>query len=244
MENNQLLYCSTPAKQARGVPAELITATQGAGGIRCGGPWRLTLSKLKPAWKPLVTFSVLLVVALWFLLSQALMRQEFVGHVDPVSGHRCRFTIAPDWRILDTGPKWIKTSPDSVFFGPPSNPIRTWIAVHLFHESDWRLESPGIYFETVVEPGEPRLLLGESIVTQRHFMIDGCPATVTHSVIESYGSAPQIIRLWVWVSRQSIRYDLYATVETQDTDSIEHEMQAIISSFHVEKATVSSSAKQ
>jgi hypothetical protein len=189
-------------------------------------------------WNPLASLAAILgvsMVLLCLLVNKAQERTEFVGAVDPASGYRCRFTIASGWKHYGDG--------NVVFFCPAPSPLLKWMAVHLFHETADTGTTWAIEMVTETDGRNLRLWSSEKIVTQNHFSIDGCPATVIHSSLDIYGNPPAMTRLWVTVPDQPIRYDMDATVDSPDSDQIEAEMQAIISSFRVEKVAVPTGRK-
>jgi len=80
----------------------------------------------------------------------------------------------------------------------------------------------------------------EHAETLRHLEIDGCPATV---FTVRAGSVPRT-ELVVSVPGRSLQYTVTGNAEAANFALIDREMQALISSFHVEKVPTPKSGKR
>jgi len=203
-------------------------------------------------WKPLGVLTavlVVVVVATCLFVGKAQEQKEFVSQMDPESGYRCRFTVSSDWHKDSNSASGV---PGSAFlymdsFSPaPPNPIMSWISTHLFHQTETAMLPPNIslicprphatrsIFQ--VQAGYPELVHrnqvnSNRITTHRHLRIDGFPAIVTTVADKSYNGTMLI----VYVPDHSVSYVVNGGTDTQNAAPVNLEMQAIISSFHVEK---------
>jgi len=214
-------------------------------------------SNKRPRWKLIATLFVGVVagtVALCLLIGKAQGRKEFVGNVDPTSGYRCRFTLASSWRVsardIDISPGVL----DNAVFKPvPQNPIKAWMDRVLLHREAARQPMIGLttvtskdaenYSAIQFEAGYPEMKLGrpQRILKQRRLWIDSCPATVV-----TFGSAsprfhPHTV-LTVSVPDRSIIFSVMDGIA--QSDDMNREMQAILSSFHIERVAVQASSKR
>jgi hypothetical protein len=199
-------------------------------------------------WKPLAVPVAVLVVgvaASFLFVSKMRERKEFVSKV--IGGYRYRCTLSPDWKPVQTLSIGSQDWPEQHTFTTSPSPVREWIAIHLLHQSPTTvLPSPRLAFNTtalqttqeVVTKADPE----ETLRGERHFRIDGCPATVDR--YES-SNGVQIIRVTsLCVSTPGYSY-MYSVVgytiggktDLRYRDQLDPEMQAIIASFHVEKVT-------
>lgn len=164
-----------------------------------------------------------------------------VGHADPVSGYRCRLTVARDWK--GTIGMYRKTSSRSeldIFVLPPG-PTRGWIEKHVLHRQ--LADTPII--SLIVGPLNPRdiafhIVKGYPEVTassqsrmiaHRHLHVDGFPATF---VSADEGMGPYRFRrtvLLVYVPDHSMLY----VVLGNGGAVADLEVEAIASSFRIEK---------
>ena len=78
---------------------------------------------------------------------------------------------------------------------------------------------------TEIEPG----------LTQRHLTVNGCPATLVERPIVVSGIPCRYILLLVYRPEHAFIYSVGGIAEAGNAGWFENEMQAIISSFHVEK---------
>ena len=204
-------------------------------------------------WKPpaiLAAVSIAGVVALYLVSNKPQKRRTIVGRVDPISGCRCRFTITYDWRIYSAANRQAGSRIESDVFLPAAAPAREWIEDHILHRS--LVEVPVISF--VASPTTPRnaavpIVDGypeltpvgpRRLITYRHLRIDGFPATVVSS---EEGPASHRFRrtaLLVYVPDHSMLYE----VTGSGGAAMNREMQAIISSFHLEKVAVPAGGKR
>jgi len=206
-------------------------------------------------WQPLVVLTTVVVVgivATCLLICKVQERRDFVGRVDTLSGYRCRFTLSSAWRQYD-GPSQddlgILSQEDS-FCPPPPNPITAWIAVHLLHKV-LPPETPTIALMMVrpnstmfhVRDGYPELAGANPPspdISQRHLRIDGCLATVVTQTNSDYRA------MWLIVSVPNVPviYAVTAYDVPSDIAQSDHEMQAIMSSFHVERVAAPTVGRQ
>ena len=191
------------------------------------------------------------------LLSMRQKRTEFVGNVDPTSGIRCRFLLAADWKRTDNlvftkAPGYVD---EAEFSAPPPGPIRKWIEAHLLRKPFPLWHKPVIYLVSLspstsllgqylqIQAGYPELLStnipSTTRFTQRHLRIDGCPATVLTVTDRNYSSNA----LLVYVPEASVAYMISGLSWSQNTAQVDHEMQAIVSSFHIEKVATAGSKR-
>ena len=199
-------------------------------------------------WKPFVALAVFIlggVATLYVVTGKMQERKEFVGTVDSKSGYRCRFTFGSNWRCKDSRPIGITGSDyldDNRFTPSPSSPLRRWIGRHLFRETS-DFVPPEIYLQTIrqkdfswysIFKGYPVVNRGEQVITERHFTINGCPTTFNRRLIAPGPPSICASTLLVYVPDGKIMYSLDADFFVSG-DQVDHEMQAIISSFHVEK---------
>jgi hypothetical protein len=204
-------------------------------------------------WKSVIAFAVILVVsviALCLLASKTPERKGFVGNMEPESGYRCRFTLSSSWRV--TG-RDIALSPgvlDNATFKPARSPIREWIDRVLLHRQTAIQPMIGLravtkdtasWSDFKYQAGYPELWLGprEHILTRRRLWIDNCPATVVS--FELARSHPHTL-LSVAVPDHSVVFMIRdGNLKSED---LNREMQAIISSFHIEKVAVGAGVKR
>ena len=207
-------------------------------------------------WKPLIALAVLLGVLLGtiFLFSEVFARKTFVGKVNTGSGCRCRFTVSPQWERENGEP-----APDSWMLeysrftpGPPG-PVKNWITQHLFRQAVSKESSEIIGFTSIdikqephyarIENGYPeKRLTGyyhERVLTERHIVIDGYPGTVETTELQpnpamGWYKARHRTLLYVYLPRYSVLYEVCGEAEQAHFDPVDHEMQAIIDSFHIE----------
>jgi hypothetical protein len=121
-----------------------------------------------------------------------------------------------------------------------------WIATHLFDHTATSLSPPNIslicpnanstQYIFQVQAGYPELVIRNpanrnQVVTHRHLRIDGFPATIVTGGDKSYCGTVLI----VYVPDHSVSYVVTGGAHTQNAAPVNREMQAIISSFHVEK---------
>jgi hypothetical protein len=187
-------------------------------------------------------------------------RTEFVGRVDPTSGLRCRFTLAADWKREDMLASWgqsMRHLPQGLldidrFSASPPGPVYRWITTHLFPSSAAQKVVPGIYLTSVqagtglpyyqIQSGYPEPSSrpqGSLTYTHRHLQIDGCPATMITASNKKYSGSG----VMVYVPNRSIAYIVSGYAAPGDMALINHEMQEIVSSFHIENAAAPSSGK-
>ncbi|MCW3095878.1 MAG: hypothetical protein JWL77_1496 [Chthonomonadaceae bacterium] len=196
----------------------------------------------------------------WGLSAMRQKRKEFVGRVDPTSGLRCRFTLAADWVREDRLASWGQSSghlPQGLldidrFSAPPPGPIHKWITTHLFPSSASQRVVPAINFTSLqagtglpyyqIQSGYPEpssVPRGSLTYTHRHLQIDGCPATMITASNKKYsGSA-----VMVYVPNRSIAYIVSGYAAPEDMALINHEMQEVVSSFHIQNVAAPSGGK-
>lgn len=180
-------------------------------------------------------------------------RGAFVGQTDPASGLRCRFTLSAAWQKqynrspLNGNPFYIDMA---VFTASPQGSIKRWIGTHLLHQSaapGWlpRVSLIGVKATILphylhIQAGYPELLSAlPPSALHRHLMIDGCPATqIAYEDRDRTTGAPiPNSALLVYLPASSSAYIVSGFTENRYRDQLNHEMQAIIDSFHVEKDT-------
>jgi hypothetical protein len=179
-------------------------------------------------------------------------RTEFVGKMDPNSGYRCRFTISSNWHNeVNASPDYPNMIDHDMFIAP-TNPMGQWIECHLLHHG--MADPPLIHLNTypgrwvsdliVFQNGypEPSPLPNHQPVPHRHRWIDGFPATIEDDDFTiPNGILYHSVCLYVYVPNHAILYTVLATAgplgseDRRQIEQIDHEMEAIIASFHVEK---------
>ena len=198
-------------------------------------------------WKTLVALAAVAVVgivAACLLICKAQERKEFVGSVDPVSGYRCRFTLSSAWRkydgLIDCYPPEVEE--EDLFLPAPRNPMMSWIALRLFHHVFPPANSPTIALMRL-QPNTQRFHVRDGYpepawvnpsspeFTLRHLRIDVFPATVVTQTNKNYRGTWLIIS----VPNFPVLYAVHNYDAPADITQSDREMQAIISSFHVEK---------
>ena len=202
-------------------------------------------------WKAFAALLVVVGVVMAYLLirmGMARERTEFVGNVDPTSGYRCRFTISSDGkRNTPEGRRQAAPVNQIEVFNPVRSPARRWMEDHLLHRQ--AANAPMIVLFAVpmvpnhlrgsfhIVEGYPELTLpGKSrLVTHRHLHIGGGLATVC-TLEGAMPSAPiRTSFLLVYLPDCFLLYAVIGSSETLDFAPTDREMQAIISSFHIEK---------
>lgn len=188
------------------------------------------MTKIRPQfrWKTITLLAGVLVVGIgtaWFFVGKLSRRQGIVSRLG-----QCRFTIGASWRYE---PHDDDEEFDYIY--RPSNPIQRWLEEHLQHRS------PGADIEFTPQPVSPKsasfqngypVIPGTAIPTH-HLFIDGCPATVftfssskTPSTLETH--------IFFYSPGNATFYEFVAR-SYRKGDQIDHEMQAIIASFHIGK---------
>jgi hypothetical protein len=164
-------------------------------------------------------------------------RKDFVGRVYPGTGYRCRFALSSAWKREHNTKEtlgWMWIVEDS-FVAPSENPIWHWITLHLFPQKVSAGNARSISLDIIQTKGDPfRYYIVDEYPhpfyshhlrpsPARRLIIDGYPATVTTVI--------------VYVPDHSVSYVVNGGTDTQNAAPVNREMQAIISSFHVEKVT-------
>lgn len=178
-------------------------------------------------------------------------RHERVGPV--VGGYRCRFMLSTAWqsddadlysRDAETGA--FRRMSDAVFKARPS-PLLQWCYRSLLHRpppppAEIRLTTytvadlPTFSFMHRFEGVYPEPLPGdqERIVAHRHLTIEGCPATFVRMERTIAGQKCPGTQVLIDVANHTVVYDL-RSVSFSPADGVNEEIQAILSSFHVER---------
>jgi hypothetical protein len=215
--------------------------------------------RLKTRWKSLLLLcGATLCVVLYVLVGVRQERQEIVGRVK--SGYRYRFTLSSAWqgdeghlRMLDadTG---AGNGLDDYVFKPRPSPLLQWSYRHLLHRPP--PDSPEIRLTTYAindlptynflhrfEGAYPEPILGdqERMVTHRHLTIQGCPTTVVRLEKTEFGRSYPGTQVLVDVANHTIVYDLHG-YSLSPTDDVNHEIETILSSFHIEKVAAPSTS--
>ena len=217
--------------------------------------------RLQPRWRSLAILSgATLIVVLYVLVGVRQDRQEIVGNVK--SGYRYRFTLSSAWqgdeghlRMLDADTGAANRLDDYVFKPRPS-PLIQWVYRHLLHRplpvsAEIRLTTytvndfPTFSFLHRFQEEYPEPILGnqERMLSHRHLTIGGCPTTVVHLEKTTHGQSHQGTQVLVDVSHHTIVYDLHG-YSLSPADDVNHEIETILSSFHVEKVTAPSETSQ
>ena len=225
---------------------------------------------MRGRWKPLTTlFTVpgLGIVATCLVISQAHERKEFVGQVDPVSGYRCRFTVASDYQHREGVLQKDALQNTSIFTSIPPNPIRYYLQTEWLHLSP--PATPGIYLEQFSEKHPclvpisngypaPVMDIHDRMQSVRHFQIDkDCPVTVITYVGSGQDRSVRYREMYVSLPSGRIGYAVSGRISEGDPFALDHEsaskgnaaaldreMDAIISSFHIEKAAAPTGGKR
>jgi len=206
-------------------------------------------------WKLFVLLTaVLVVVILCLLVGKMEARKEFVSKL--VGGYRMRFTLSTDWKPLPAS----ANANDYEFSMSPS-PIREWMEAHLFH---WPPSSrKSAVWQTALRAGvettkaagpfitirggypEPDVGMSNRIGAERHFWIDGCPATLVHCKFALHHNTNiHGIYLCVCSPDWSYTYIVQHLADRQDSDQADREMDALTSSFRMERVVGSTSDKR
>ncbi|MCW3097372.1 MAG: hypothetical protein JWL77_2990 [Chthonomonadaceae bacterium] len=211
--------------------------------------------KLQPRWKSLVVLSTATIsIVLYVLVGVRQERQEIVGRVQ--SGYRYRFTLSSAWqgdaghlRMLDadTG---AGNGLDDYVFKPRPSPLLLWSYRHLLHRPppaspEIRLTTyaindlPTFNFLHRFQGAYPEPILGdqERMVTHRHLTVGGCPTTVVRLEKTEFGRSCPGTQVLIDVASHTIVYDLHG-YSLSPADDVNHEIETILSSFHVEKVAV------
>ncbi len=207
---------------------------------------------LRACWKLLVVLAAVLVMGVvsCLLISKVHERKEFVGNIDEASGYRCRFSLASSWRVTGRNIALSLGVLDNATFKPARSPIREWIDRVLLHRQTAIQPLIGLravtkdtasWSDFTYQAGYPELWLGprEHILTRRRLWIDNCPATVVS--FELARSHPHTL-LSVAVPDHSVVFMIRdGNLKSED---LNREMQAIISSFHIEKVAAGAGGKR
>jgi hypothetical protein len=214
-------------------------------------------------WKSLVALAAVLtagVVASCLLISKIHERKEFVGKVE--DGYRCRFTFSPTWQqYVEYG--WEHVSPprpdyvDDAHFKPlPPSPVRQWMSAHLFHQPAWppdahtfgisscRREDFPCRIRLVGGHPEPIWVGNEQGLTQRHLIIDGCPATLIQRPLVVSGTPCQWTLMLVYKPNNAFLYAVGGLTRITNDNWFHEEMEKIVSSFHVERVAAGAISKR
>jgi len=208
-------------------------------------------------WKSVAAIAALLtisVVASCLLIGTMRERKVFVGNV--VRGYRYRCTLSTDWRPTHNG---VSGYVEEHSFAAAPSPIREWIDIHLFRQpkptGNPVIQQPRLTLgqETGkgsgfihVRSGYPELDVGGPLkmVTGKHFRVDNCPATLTGIDMSGAGINSHYTILLICTPDYTNTYFVTAAAPPAYSNQADREMQAIISSFHVEKVTVPMNEKQ
>jgi len=130
----------------------------------------------------------------------------------------------------------------------PSGPLSQWLSLHFFPKTvPAKTPKIGLFSCPLKDfPGHTRLVRGypefvgegEGTVpkhTQSHLLIDGCPATIMD--FTSFPDSPGPYSLIVYDSKSDLLYCVGGVAEEGESAWFHREMQAIIASFHIEKAS-------
>ena len=226
---------------------------------------------IRSCWIPLLACAVMVVgvILSWLWISKMNERTEFVGKADAASKFRCRFMVSSDWQaIANLRSAAVRSASSGVqpfhcwsgqsqvledeTFTPLPGPIRRWIDNHVLHRQTGN--SPSIHFSTLtgtlvpwqyrIEGGYPEpVVFNEECPLTRHLCVDGYRATVVTYPIKP-GEATREMWLLVYVPHHSLLYEVSVRARTSDFASIDREMQAIISTFHVENSAVPEGRKR
>ena len=198
------------------------------------------------------------VVVTSLLFGKARERKEVVGPI--VAGYRYRCTLSTDWKLRPANPLAEHPPFPSYDFQAYRNPILEWITTHLLSQSptkgnatSWQptlgmdqrsLEDYGPWIK--IKGTYPRFDSPGKLLSERNFRIDGCPATlVRYEQFTNFGS--QSIRetfLCVAAPDSSGICVVSCLADRQDSEAIDKEVNAIVSSFHVEKVAASTDKKR
>lgn len=188
--------------------------------------------------------AVLLVGLAGFLWARKMLeRKEFVSQIDPVSGYRCRFTVGAGWKQGGAGIGDEAIVEAFHFIPPPGNPVLQWIADHLLHHSPSNAADNSIEVDVISIPngtslplrnGYPDASIWGPNLSERHFKIDGCLASVATIKYFSVSSSGYLTGLLIYTPDEKRFYEGIAVYSTRG-DATDREMQQIIRSFHIEK---------
>jgi len=180
------------------------------------------------------------------------MRERKVFVVAPVDGYRYRCTLSVGWKPRQ---RYTFNSPGLVNnyqFAPTTSPVREWIAIHLFRQPPGKGRLPVMTPEIVMqthkakfpsnsvrmksgypEPNWQGMLA--KILAERHFRIDGCPATALRWETTTGSLGVCGTALLVFQPENGNTYIVAGTADFQNRDRAASEMEEIIASFRVEK---------
>jgi hypothetical protein len=199
----------------------------------------------------------LVVVASCLFIGKMRERKPFVSKV--VEGYRFRCTLSTDQNLIE---HTSNASEETSTFSATPNPIREWITTRLFHQPPTVGKvfngRPQLVLVAVtatnmpsfvkIEAGypepDPRGSGGIRTLTDKHFRLDGCPATVTKIEMPGPGKTARATILLVCTPDYAATYLAMSVAEPEFSDQADREMQTVISSFHIEKATESASDRR
>jgi hypothetical protein len=204
-------------------------------------------------WKSLTTPVAVLVgvVGVCLFLCKMRERKEFVSNV--INGYRFRCTLSTDWKpteVFNMPPGLIE---EAVFFARPPL-IQEWIVTHVCHQSPSTLDAvygqqslqleietgkviPGMFLQDGYPELDPRAseTVASTILPSRHYRIDGCLATMTGYDTLYHGRTLRYTILLVCTPDYRSEYTVMSYSTPERSDLVDPEMQAILTSFHVEK---------
>lgn len=85
---------------------------------------------------------------------------------------------------------------------------------------------------------------GMKTLTEKHFRLDDCPATVTKLEIPGPGKIGSATALLVCTPDFATYFFAISIAEPPYSDQADHEIQPVISSFHIEKVAASASGRR
>jgi hypothetical protein len=201
------------------------------------------------------------IAASCLLIGKMRERKPFADKV--VAGYRFHCTLSPDWQLK---PNPAHSSPGTVeeyTFSASLSPVREWIALHLFHQPPAKGISFGGRPQLIMgtetgkampsltfQAGYPELdlhappMAGIKVVPGRHFRIDNCPATVTGIDLGTVSTTGHYTLLLVSTPDHVNTYFVTTGAELRYSYEGDREIQAILSSIHVEKVAAASSDRR
>lgn len=205
-------------------------------------------------WKTRVGFATVLVtgIVIAYLMMRADLtpkRNEFISpFVGPVTSkalYRCRFTVSEDWQKRRPTLEQSSDVSDLVGIEPLPSPFKQWIDSHLFHRPPMAPTCIFLNHSTLqgdpgsflVVGGYPDLPAGsQEPRVQKHYRIGPYPATLFQLQIAQGGASYSLTLFYVYIPEADMVFILSSVTEPAEATALDREMQAIIASYHVEKA--------
>ena len=137
------------------------------------------------------------------------------------------------------------------YFSLSTSPTRQWIDSHFLHRSAApptiafyaqivHVSVPNRWLHFVNGYPETPFLASTRVLAKSHLMVDGYRATVC--TVEQ--GSMHFVSLAVYLPDKSLLYCVGGLADRLTSASVDREMQAVITSFHIEKVAVPTSGKR